>query len=183
MENTLLDEKESTEELLAAERLESYQKGKEEGERLGYDKAIKEMGAYLAMLQTIASKLLEQKKHLLDHLKPELVEFSLVVCEKVIRQELSQPERLAKMIDSHLATATPFLQGDLVKIILAPDDLIVLEDYLGKIQYDKREIKSLRFVPDSSIRRGDCRIETKTGLLNCSISRQLEDLRSKVLRA
>lgn len=177
------DQEEISGDLVTIERIEAYQKGKEEGERQGYEKAQKELEAFVNLLQTMAAKILEQKKSLLEHLKPEIIEFSLAICERVIRQELAQPEKLARMIDSLLATATASLQGDLVKIILSPDDLILLENHLTKIQYDKHEIKGIRFNPDPTIRRGDCRIEAKTGLLNCTISRELEDLRSKVLRS
>ncbi len=171
-----------TEALLANERQDAYQKGKTDGEQIGYEKAHHEVAAYFELLQRIIEKILEQKHNLCERLKPELIEFSLTVCERVIRQELSQPEKLAKMIDSLLAGAAVSLQGDLVKIVLAPDDLVLLEKHLNKIQYDKREIKALRFVSDPLMRRGDCRIETKAGLLNCSISRELEDLRTKVLQ-
>ncbi len=169
------------EEALALARREAYQKGKEEGEKIGYDRAMLEQEFLMVLLQKVTHKFIEQKSRFLEALKPEIIEFSLSVCEKVIRQELLQPDKLAKMIDSLLAAATPFLQGELVKIILSPDDLVSLEKYIGKIQYDQKEIKGVRFAPDPQVKRGDCRIETKQALLNCTISRELEDLKTKVL--
>jgi len=177
-----LDENENIESLLNIERQEAYLKGSEEGEKNGYLKAQKEALTYISLLQKVTAMILEQKKRLLEHLRPEIVEFSLAVCERILRQELSQPEKLVRMIDSLLSSATGTLQGDVVKILLSPDDLILIEKHLNQIHYDKREIKSVRFIADPLIRRGDCRIETKTGLLNCTLSRELEDLRSKVLR-
>ncbi len=160
----------------------SYKKGQKKGEDEGYDRAKKEFAAFYTLLQSLADKILEQKKRLLQQLKPEIIDFAITLCERVIRQELSQPEKLVRLIDTLLTAATTSINGDMVKIILSPEDLVLIESHRNKIQYDKREIKGLRFVPDSAVKRGDYRIETKRGILNCSIARELEDLRSKVLR-
>ncbi len=160
----------------------AYQKGLKKGEEEGYDRAKKEFAAFYTLLQSLADKILEHKKHLFQQLKPEIIDFAITLCERVIRQELSQPEKLVRLIDSLLTAATTSINGDMVKIILSPEDLVLIETHRSKIQYDKREIKGLRFVPDPAVRRGDYRIETKRGILNCSIARELEDLRSKVLR-
>lgn len=160
----------------------AFQKGKAVGEKEGYERALKEFAAFFSLIGSLTDKLLEHKKRLLQQLKPEIIDFAITVCERVIRQELTQPEKLAKMIDSLLSAGVSGLEGDMVTIRLASEDLITIESHLTKINYDKREIKGVRFVPDTSLRRGDFRIETRRGLINCSISRELEDLRSKVLR-
>lgn len=167
---------------LSDEKSDVFEQGRKAGEKAGYEKAQSELGALFSLLQTISHKILEHKARLLDQLKPDLFDFSITLCERVIRQELSQPEKFAKLIDSLLTATIPSLQGELIKVYLAPDDLVNLEDHLGKIQYDKKEIKGIRFLSDPLMRRGDCRLETKTALLNYSISRELEGLRSKILQ-
>ncbi len=160
----------------------SFQKGQERGERVGYERALNETTALLGLLQTMTDKLLEQKKHLLEQLKPEVIECAIAICERVIRKELSQPEVLVQLINSLLAISTQHLQHDTIQIVLAPDDLMILENHLNQIQYDRREINGIRFTQDSLMKRGDCRIETKSGLLNHDISRELFELQSKVLQ-
>jgi flagellar biosynthesis/type III secretory pathway protein FliH len=167
-------------ELLNEERAKAYERGKEEGEKVGYAKAKEEMEAFLTLLQTITGKILEQKKTLFDELKPQFIEFAISLSERVIRIELSQPEKLAKLIESFLNHAN--FQGETLKIFLAPEDLVMMESQLSKLNYDKKEIKGVRFCPESLQKRGDVRIETKTSILNFSLSRELEDLRAKVLR-
>ena len=160
----------------------AYEKGKREGERIGYMRARAEDAAYLEILQTVIQKILDEKERLFDHLRPELLEFSLILCERVMRQELAQPETLAKMIDEHLRNAAPTLQGALVHIVLSPEDLAMLQGHLETIHYDKREIRGVRFVPDPTMHRGDVRIETPTHLLNCALTRELDDVREKILK-
>ncbi|MCC5832891.1 MAG: hypothetical protein JJU12_07610 [Chlamydiales bacterium] len=168
--------------LVEEECRKAFQRGEEKGEKIGYHKAVEESKVFLDQLQMMARKILELKNRLLDQLKPEIVEFTLAVCERVIRKELSQPQALVRLINSLLVSATPSLKNDTIQIVLSPDDFVILEKSFTQIQYDKREIAGIRFVADPLMRRGDCRIETKTGLLNYDISRELADLQSKVLQ-
>lgn len=172
-------EEDGKERLYAIEQTQIYQKGIEEGEKLGYEKALKETHSYLGLLQTIAAKMLEQKQNLLEHLKPEILDFSLIVCEKILRQELSHPEKLAKMIQTLFNAASHEMKGEDVTIFLSPQDLSLVCDHLKTMRHE--ESASLHFTADPLMRRGDCRIESKSGLLNCTIARELEDLRAKIL--
>lgn len=169
-------------EALIQERLEAYQKGKEHGEKLGYEKATNEMSALMTLLQKMVQRILEQKERLLQQLKPEIIEFAIAICEKFLREKLSQPEKLVRLIDSLLAQSIPFFQGELVKIVLSPEDLVMLEQHLKDFHYDRREIKGLRFLSDPELRRGDFRIENKSGLLNFLLQRELEELRGMIER-
>lgn len=160
----------------------AFQKGIELGEKSGFEKAVHEIKGWVELLQTITQKLIEQKTRLLDHLKPEVIEFAITVCERVIRKELSQPETMAKLIHSLITVCAPHLRQETVHIILAPDDLVMLESYLAHIHHDKRQIEAIHFRGDPLVKRGDCRIEMQAGLLNYSIARELADLQAKVLQ-
>ncbi len=141
-----------------------------------------EVKSLLDVLQTLSHKLLDYKQRLLEQLKPEVVEFSISVCERMIRKELSQPEVMVKLINSLLSYAASKIHTDTVHLILSAEDLVTLENHLASIHYDKREIGGVTLRSDPLMKRGDCRIETPTGLLNYSLSRQLDDLQSKVLQ-
>lgn len=161
---------------------QAFQKGEDRGEKAGYERALVEAHCLLQVLQTLSRKLLDYKQRLLEQLKPEVVEFAISVCERIIRKELSQPEALVKLINSLLSYAASSVRHETVHLILSPEDLVVLENHLTSIHYDKRDIGGVSFRADSLMKRGDCRIETSTGLLNYTISRQLGDLQSKVLQ-
>jgi flagellar assembly protein FliH len=162
---------------------QSFQQGEERGEKRGYAQALRDTQVLFELLQTLARKLLEKKERLLDELKPEVIEFAIALCERVIRKELSQPEAMVKLINSLLNVCAPQLQHEVLQVVLAPDDLVMLEEHLARIQYDTREIAGISFRADPYIRQGDCRIETQAGLLNYTISRALADLQAKVLHS
>jgi flagellar assembly protein FliH len=160
----------------------AFQHGSKAGEKIGYEKALNETKVHLDLLQAIADKLLEQKKRLLDQLKPQIIEFAITLCEKIIRNELKSKEALVKLIHSLLTISLSQSRQESLQIFLAPDDLIMLEGHLAQIQCDKHIIAEITFRADPMIKRGDCRLETQTGLLNYSISRQLSDLQTKILQ-
>jgi flagellar biosynthesis/type III secretory pathway protein FliH len=164
------------------EQISAFKKGEVQGEKRGYERAMSETHMLFTLLQKLAEKLLEQKNHLLDQLKPEVIEFALAICERVIRKELSQPEIMVHLINSLLTFSTPQFRHDTLRIVLAPEDLIMLENHLSHIQFDKREIEGLRFHSDPLMRRGDCRIEGQNGVINHTISRELADLQAKILQ-
>jgi len=168
--------------LVEEECRKAFQKGQEKGEKIGYYKALEESKVFLDLLQTMTRKILEQKNRLFDQLKPEIIEFALSVCERVIRKELTQPQALVRLINSLLTSIAPSLKHDTIQIVLSPDDFVMLEKSFNQIHYDKREIEGVRFVSDPLMRRGNCRIETKSGLLNYDISRELADLQAKVMQ-
>jgi flagellar assembly protein FliH len=170
-------------ELIDQERLKAYQMGKTEGEKIGYEKARDENSAFLLLFQKIVDKIIEEKKRLLEDLKPEVIDFAISCAERVIRIELSEPEKFVKLIDSFLMFTSPTFSGEVVKIILSPEDLVMIEGHLSKVSYDKKEIKGVRFIADPKLKTADFKIETKSGLLNFMVNRELEDLRSKILKA
>jgi flagellar assembly protein FliH len=163
------------------ERLEAFEKGKEEGEEKGYLKAIAEMESCLKLLQTLSVKLLEHKHQLIDQLKPEVIQFAINLCERMIRRELSHPENFIRWIHylfSYLANQT---DQETIHLILAPEDLVILQTQLSQVLTDHSALKAITLRSDPLMRRGDCRIETPTKMLNWSIHRELEDLQAKII--
>lgn len=148
-------------------------KGRDEGERRGYAKAVEELRRFTTLLHTIADKLIEQKKAMLNQLKPEVIDFSLEIAEKVIRKELSDPKAHEKLINSLLNQAIKTFSGESLTVYLASDDLVMFQERCplqgGNINYAE----------DAMLQCGDCRIEAKSGVLTAHISRELEDLRAK----
>ncbi len=156
------------------ERLQAFEKGKRLGEEKGYAQAVQEMHSSMRLLQTLANKLLDHKEKLLDQLKPEVIQFSLAVCERAIRKELSQPEVFVKWLNTLLSYVINRGDEEKISLFLAPGDLRLVEKFMESKSY-----LSLR--EDPLMRHGDCRIETPTKMVRWSIERELEDLESKVL--
>lgn len=168
--------------LLEEECRAAFNKGVEKGEKIGYEKSREEIKIFIDLLQTMARKILEYKHRLLDQLKPEVIEFAMTVCERLIRKELSQPEALVNLIHSLLTATKNSLKSDAIDIIVAPEDLSMLESHLSSFARLSNGVEGLTFRKDPLMRRGDVRLETKAGLLNYDLARELADLQTLVLQ-
>ncbi len=153
-----------------------FQEGFQSGEKKGFERASGEIKELLSLVQTLAQKLLEHTRNVVEHLKPEVIELTIVLCEKVIRKELESPQMLIHLIHSLLSSA-PDLNQNEVKIRLSPEDFNMLEAFA-----QNKDLKGLNFQSDSLMMRGDCRIETESGLINYSIARELDFLKRKILK-
>lgn len=160
---------------------QAYEKGEESGEQQGFEHAGTNLKISMELLNKIIAKVLEYRSHLLERLKPEVIEFALKVCERIIRRELSHPEAFVRLLNTLLSTAATSFKHQIVEIHLHPDDLSLLEDHLTQIQYHKRELKGIEFISDIGVKRGSCSLETETGLLNYDIPRELEELQTRIL--
>lgn len=166
---------------IAEETRRWFFKGQDSGEKIGYEKALQESKPLFSLLQTLSEKLLEQRKNLLEQIKPELIDIALAICEKVIRNELREPEGLIQLINAVLEESRTQLKSTFVQIYLAPEDLEMIEEHLSQIHYNKQRIQDLRFDADPLMQRGDCRIETQSELLNYAVARELADLKMQIL--
>ncbi|MCP5468985.1 MAG: hypothetical protein H7A36_00570 [Chlamydiales bacterium] len=168
------------ESLFAEEYQKAKSRGKSEGEQLGYEKAAHELASLVSLLQRLSERLLEQKKRVLEQLKPEVVHFALRVCERVIRKELQEPDTFVHLINELLGEAIHAFAGEKIKIFLAPQDLETLQKHLGKVYYNKSEVPNLSFHVDELMCSGDCRIEAASGVLNADLEHVLDDLNTKI---
>ncbi len=159
----------------------SFLKGEEEGEKRGYERGISEGRLFLNLLQTISQKLLDQKGRLLEKLKPEIIEFAISICERILRKELSQPEALIHLVSSLIDFVIASPSHESIQVYLTVEDLALLQKHLHLMRHKTAEGETIKYLADSLMRRGDCRIETKTGLLKYDISRELSDLQEKIL--
>lgn len=179
-----------------AEQL-AYQRGLKEGQQQGYevgkseglDIGLKEgfenaknaLKSVIDLLNHITESFQNKQKEMFEVAKPEIIKFSLAVCESVLRRELESPKTLVILIETLLNQAKAILKDLSVDVILSTDDMTMLEKHLGALTNENENFKGLNFIPDKSIERGNCRLETSLGLINFDIKRILSDLEKNVL--
>lgn len=164
---------------------QGYEAGKSEGLDMGikqgYEIARSSLRSTIALLNNIVDAFKINQEEIYEQIKPEIIKFALSCCETLLRKELSNPKNFAAQIETLLTLGKPILKEVSVDIILAPEDLSMLEQSINDIAYEKEDFKSLNFVADKSIERGNCRLESSLGLVNFDINRLLSDLEKHVL--
>ena len=155
---------ETFETLFAQEYRTAKELGRQEGEVVGYRRAEAELGTLLTLVQRLSQKLLEQKKRLFQQMKPEMDDLVLLIAEKIIREQLKEPNVLNKRIEGLLDLAIHAFGTEQLKVFVAPKDLNLIH------------VEGILFLADPTLCPGDCRIEARSGIINGEITRLLEDL-------
>ena len=186
-----------------------YKKGWEEGNKEGLEKGLKE-GKQVAFEEGLAlgyesgsidgrkelkeefkesfSSLLEiskeintNKEQLLDSAKPEIISFSLDVCKRILEKELSNPQQMTELIEKLLYQAKPFLLDKKVKISIPEEQYQNLKDSLKTTALAFEEIKECQVFSDSSLKTGNCIVESSFGLINFDLERALKEIKTRSL--
>jgi|GEM_PF-1961691 len=171
--------KEPVEQLLEQERAKAFQEGLKQGTQAGYESAMKEVQTHIHFLQKISVKLLEEKEALFQRLRPEIVELCMAICEKLLRKQLANSQTFIQVIRSLISSLPFFSKQEAIHVLLCEEDFRMIEKELSSLHLD---CEGLEFHADSLLERGDVRIETKLGIMNCSLNRELENLQSQILQ-
>jgi flagellar assembly protein FliH len=137
-----------------------------EGFRQGFEKGAAE---WLAAVRGARERIAE----LAHQARPEIARLALRVAEKVLRQRIeAQPDAILPMVDEALAV---FLAQNPARVTLRvhPADAPTLAARERRWRERHPAIASLAVVPDESVARGGCRIETESGTVDATLATQL----------
>jgi flagellar assembly protein FliH len=107
------------------------------------------------------------------------VKLSATIAEKILRHELSrQPELAGPVVREalQLAAGQPH-----IKLHLHPDDLDQLKECGHEVVGRLAALGEATLVPDESISRGGCLIETRHGVIDARLETQIERITSELL--
>lgn len=166
---------------------QGYEAGKSEGFELGIKQGNETASVHLrstiTLLNSVSDALANKQEDIFEQAKPEMIKFCLAVCERIIMQELTNPQAFVRLINTLLHQVKSQLKGTHIEVLVSTEDLAMLQQSLPHIAYDMEDFKGLDFIADKTIERGNCRINMPLGLLNFDIKRLLSELEKQVLEA
>jgi flagellar assembly protein FliH len=156
-------------ERLAGLEREAFTKGYAQGERAGLEAGGKRAEAMLRRVAQTIEELGGLRQTLIHETEREMVQLALTLARRVVHREVTlDPElaaALAHVALERLGTTTP------ATIRLNP------EDYTIVAQDDARwGGQTVTVVPDPSISRGGCLVESAFGSVDATIERQFDEL-------
>lgn len=166
---------------------QGYEAGRSEGLELGFKQGlITARGQFkdsISMLNLIAAAFQIKKEEIFEQVKPDIVKLCLILCEKLLQKELKDPLAFASLIDKLLQQVKSIIKDVPVDVVVAPEDLEMLKNNMEAIGETGEALKQIHFIAETTMERGNCRLETSLGMLNFNIQRVLKDLEVKVLEA
>ena len=146
-------------------------RGEEEGLAEVRREAMEKVDAALSTLRA-------QADHLAEQARADAIEIGFQVARKILETELRQsPEALFALVRSAVRRA-----GESRRIVvrLAPDDAALLRSEDGRSALDGVTAARVEYLPDPSLQRGDCLVETDFGQVDGRLSTRLSEIRRAV---
>ena len=133
----------------------------------------------LPAFQALARSLEVERDRWISHWEKAAVELCATIAEKILRHELSRRPQLAvEIIQEALQMAAGQLQ---LKLRLHPADIEVLQEVGQEALSRLASMGQADLVPDESITRGGCLIETRHGVIDARLETQLERITLELL--
>lgn len=161
---------------LAALERDAFTKGYAQGERAGMEAGSKRAEAMLRRVAQTLEELGGLRHKLAQQSERDMVQLALMVARRIVHREVSlDPELVAAMAHvalQKLSSSSP------ATIRLNPDDYTVVarasERWTGS---------QVTVMPDPSVARGGCLVESEFGRIDATIDRQFDEMARALLGA
>jgi flagellar assembly protein FliH len=161
-------------ERLAALEREAFTKGYAQGERAGVEAGGKRAEAMLRRVAQTLEELGGLRKTLMQQSERQMVQLALTLARRVVHREITlDPELIAAM--AHVAIKKLGVSNPST-IRLHPDDYTVVAR-----DGDRWSGSNVSVVPDPSIARGGCMVESDFGNIDGSLDRQFDEMARALL--
>ena len=155
-----------------------FEEAKQNGYYEGHEKAQEEMNIKQAQLEVELDnkrKELEQEyNNLKESIEPELVEVITDVFRKVTGVVAEDNQEIILHLINDVMHNADGSRDYVIKV--SPDDYKFLVNNQGKIYCAMSKEVNIDIVEDATLERNQCMIETNTGIFNCSLDIELNNL-------
>lgn len=156
--------KSSTEHLLSERERRAFEKGRAQGRAEGLQQAALQKAGYAQQLDQVLRALRARFVELESGGADATLEMALAIARHVVRREV-QVQRDAVLPVLREALAALIDQQSHPRVLLNPQDLALLQGELDQ----QGSFKHCHFVPDASVARGGCRVETPKGEIDARL--------------
>lgn len=167
-------------------REDAQKKGYEEGYEKGYYEGIEKAKAeieqkYASLLNTVKSmseSALIEKNKIIKNTEDDIVALSIEIAKKVVNQELASDREI---ITGFVKEAIKRLE-DKEKIIIYthPQDIELIKSHRAEFVDLVDSTDSLHILPDELLEPGECRLESKSEIIDTDINYQFGEIKKKL---
>ncbi len=163
-------------------RAEAYQAGYAEGQNIAKAEAQKQFSQLTSEFNNNIHSMHSEFTEVVEKLGTPLLKLALGAAEKLIERELSLDDAANEILITQVQRVlneTVSQTRAMVHVNASQLNFITGEDVLKTLSVPQKD--NLRFVPNPTIKPGECKLETEDYLVDSTIHAQLENL-EKVLR-
>jgi flagellar assembly protein FliH len=160
---------------LAALERDAFAKGYAQGERAGAEAGARRSEAMLRRLGETLNELAGLREQILRQSERQLVELALALARRIVRREVARDDEflmaLARVAVDRLG------ENSAATIHLHPDDYA----RTPARHVEEWSASHVKLMPDASIPRGGCRVESPFGFVDAGIDAQFQELARALL--
>ncbi len=167
---------------LQRSRAEAYQAGYDEGQKITLGEAQKQFSQMTQEFTQNLHSLHADFTETIDHLTEPIIKLSMGAAEKLIERELNQGDVAKEILLTQVKRVlneTISQTRATVHVNTSQLEWITGTNILNSLNLPKNS--NLRFIPNPTIKPGECKLETEDFLVDSTIHAQLENL-AKVLK-
>jgi flagellar assembly protein FliH len=159
---------------------EAVRDGRLQGQAEGLAQAHVTIEGLIRTLSAAAALLQTQEEEFRVQARTAIVELALAVAGRICRAATAQdPTAILETVTGALA-ALP--EPGEITVRIHPDHLAILQDHRLGLIGTLGESSALRFVADPGVEPGGCLVEAAGGLVDATVSGQLDEARRRLLR-
>lgn len=140
-----------------------------------YQKGIDETQDYINQSNAMLQSITDERKNVINNLKPEIIELIINLFEKVVGYKLSNDDEfMVKLLQN---TLEQFGNKNAIVVKVSNEDFETIDGKKADILSKLRNIDGFTLLCQESLQKGDCIVETSSGEIDSSISTQLEHIK------
>jgi flagellar assembly protein FliH len=158
---------------------QAVKKGREQGYTEGQDQAraevVEQAREALAELRQMAEAFFAERERAWREQEREIVDMAVHVAEKVIRAHVEvERETIVRTTREAISRAA---EKDQLVIRIHPEDVVILEEYVGDLHEEFRSLKQVQIEEDRRVTRGGCVVESRSGYIDATLESQIHQVR------
>ena len=157
---------------------DGYSKGHEEGREEGYDQGKEESQALIEEANEIKREYLNEKERVLNSIEEDVIKLVVDITKKILNQKIEEDdEAIIDLVFKGLATLN---SKEDIRIRVSKEDFDKVEESKERILSKVSLIENLKVDVDSTLKKGDCIIESAKGNVDVSIDTQMKNVEEEL---
>lgn len=157
---------------------QAREKGYREGRTQAREEVVREAREALAQLRQMAEELFAERERAWREQEGEIIGLAVDVAEKVIRAQVTVDRKM--IVRTTREAISRAAEKDQLVIRVHPDDLAILEDYVGELREEFRSLGKVQIEEDRRVNRGGCVVESRSGYIDATLEGQIHQVRREL---
>lgn len=167
---------EKSKQILEQSRTEGFEEGYNKGYQEAYDMSKQESDVLIEEANQIKKAYLESQREFADNIESEIVMLIIDTIQSLTYKSIESDKEI--VIERIKEALKPLRQADSAVVKVCEEDFEMAEFAKDRLLAGASMVENLTIKIDKSLNVGDCIVESERGIIDLSLTRQLEEIKS-----